>query len=198
MCGHPSIFFQLLENAALGQNLVILRELNDLMIRPEVTLNTHRMSQFLGKETILECKVSASPHALITWTRNGQPIPYARSKYRDELYGVEGSTEKTLALQIIDLEEHDFGYYTCTASNPLGEDSETMYLYELEPPRPPPKLFTRPWQPSPRPTVQRPAYYPDHFITSPIYAGSRHSNRVVKIMYRNTRPYWLQCIHIGS
>lgn len=87
------------------------------------------MSQAIGKETILECKVSASPHGYVTWKRNGTTLQYKLFKYRRDIYETKGSTEKTLALTIIDLEKHDFGLYTCEATNQLGSDSESMVLY---------------------------------------------------------------------
>ena len=35
----------------------------------------------------------------------------------------------TLSLRIFSIERHDYGTYTCVASNELGEDSESMILY---------------------------------------------------------------------
>ena len=49
-------------------------------------------------------------------------------KHRVEIY-YEGDHTITLSLRIRDLTEHDFGHYTCVASNLLGRDSETMILY---------------------------------------------------------------------
>lgn len=86
------------------------------------------MGQAIGKETILQCKVSASPHESIVWKKNGSALPLHMYKYWTELYD-EGHHEKTLHLNIIDIDQDDFGFYTCHASNNLGRDSETMFLY---------------------------------------------------------------------
>ena len=97
-------------------------------VSPEVRITTKRLGQAIGKETLLECKVSASPHATIEWTRNGTKIHSYR--YRTELFN-DGKHGKTLTLNIMDIEPEDFGHYTCHASNPLGRDSETMILYGM-------------------------------------------------------------------
>lgn len=99
-----------------------------ILVPPEVELPTKRMGQAIGKETILQCKVSASPHESIVWKKNGSALPLHMYKYWTELYD-EGHHEKTLHLNIIDIDQDDFGFYTCHASNNLGRDSETMFLY---------------------------------------------------------------------
>ena len=82
----------------------------------------------MGHETVLECKVSASPHASIIWKRDGTDIPLHRYKLWTEIFD-DGKHDKSLHLNIIDVEYEDFGNYTCHASNALGRDSETMLLY---------------------------------------------------------------------
>ena len=94
---------------------------------PEVNLPNKRIGQTVGKETILQCKVSASPQESIIWTKNGSALPQSY-KYFTELYD-DGHHQKTLNLNIIDIEKEDFGSYTCEATNTLGRDSETMLLY---------------------------------------------------------------------
>ena len=83
----------------------------------------------MGRETILECTVAASPHASILWRKDGKDIPFHIYKYSTVIYDEENRHEKTLALNIIDIEKSDFGRYTCEASNSLGYDKETMLLY---------------------------------------------------------------------
>lgn len=51
------------------------------------------------------------------------------------------------------------------------------YISELEPERKHPRIFTTPWQPSARPTPQKPIYiHKNGHNTSPIYAGSHRRN----------------------
>ncbi|KAK3593822.1 hypothetical protein CHS0354_014369 [Potamilus streckersoni] len=101
-----------------------------VLFSPEVTLLNSRIGQVIGKETMLECKVSASPHASIVWKKNGTEIPTSLYKFWTEIYDDDDNHQKTLTLTVIDIQKEDFGYYTCEASNSLGFDSETMLLYE--------------------------------------------------------------------
>lgn len=43
-------------------------------VPPEVKLPNKRIGQDLGKETILECVVTANPQAMGIWRRNGDEI----------------------------------------------------------------------------------------------------------------------------
>ncbi|XP_070204446.1 opioid-binding protein/cell adhesion molecule homolog isoform X2 [Littorina saxatilis] len=101
----------------------------EVQFAPEIYLHNKRIGQDEGKETILECTVTAFPHAQAVWTRNGNEIRTLSQKYRLEIYDEDRHTI-TLSLRMFSIERHDFGTYTCIASNKLGEDSESMILYE--------------------------------------------------------------------
>ena len=60
--------------------------------------------------------------------RHGKEIKTLSQKYRLEVYDEDRNTI-TLSLRIFSIERHDYGTYTCVASNELGEDSESMILY---------------------------------------------------------------------
>lgn len=146
-----------------------------VLFPPEVSLPTKSIGHSIGKETILQCKVSASPQESIFWTKNGSLIPLHMYKYWTELYD-DGQREKTLNLNIIDIDRDDFGYYTCHASNYLGEDRETMLLYEYNVvSEPKPRQSTPPWRPSPITTVQQ--YLPDNAMTTPFFHRGHEQNR---------------------
>ncbi|XP_076465362.1 limbic system-associated membrane protein-like [Babylonia areolata] len=95
---------------------------------PEVRLPNRKIGQSKGKTTILECVVTAYPHAITVWRRNGKVIE-RNSKYNIEVYDEDENT-LTLALRIQSLTESDYGQYECVSKNQLGKDSETMILYE--------------------------------------------------------------------
>lgn len=79
---------------------------------------------------MLECFVSAFPHGVGTWNKNGKPVGEGMEnswKYRKEIYKEDHFTY-AIYLRILNLEAHDFGTYTCEAANPLGTDSDTMLL----------------------------------------------------------------------
>ncbi|XP_071078981.1 limbic system-associated membrane protein-like isoform X2 [Haliotis cracherodii] len=95
---------------------------------PEVRLPNKRIGHDLGRETILECKISAYPQEISVWMRKGSVISNG-GKYRVEIYH-EGEHTMTLSLRIRNLEETDFGSYTCMSSNSVGKDAENMILYD--------------------------------------------------------------------
>ncbi|CAG5120084.1 unnamed protein product, partial [Candidula unifasciata] len=101
---------------------------------PEVILpNPKGIGQQLGKETILECQIFAHPQAMTRWTKNGKAL-YKNDKYDIDIFKNDAENSVTLALRILNLTSSDYGHYECMGSNFLGEDSQTMLLYEIKPP----------------------------------------------------------------
>ncbi|XP_036363672.1 limbic system-associated membrane protein, partial [Octopus sinensis] len=95
---------------------------------PEVQLRNKRIGQVSGRETILDCRITASPQGVTVWMRNGKEL-FNNEKYSIEVFN-EGGHTITLSLRITQIKASDFGEYTCLASNHLGRDRETMVLYE--------------------------------------------------------------------
>ncbi|ESP04521.1 hypothetical protein LOTGIDRAFT_170764 [Lottia gigantea] len=100
----------------------------DVEFPPEIRLPTKRIGQSKGRETILECVVTAFPHAVSVWQFRGRELSNSW-KYRIEVFEEEMYT-KTLSLRIVQLDERDYGVYMCVASNNLGKTTDTMELYE--------------------------------------------------------------------
>ena len=96
-------------------------------VAPEILLPNRRMGQSVGRETILECIITAYPQAVNYWQKDGRRVA-SSSKYRVDAYDEEDKTV-VLSLRIHDIERADYGEYTCVAANALGRDQETMYLY---------------------------------------------------------------------
>ncbi|XP_021371736.1 limbic system-associated membrane protein-like isoform X3 [Mizuhopecten yessoensis] len=95
---------------------------------PEIELPNKRIGQEPGRETMLECIITAFPQALSVWKRHGKEIKDTH-KHRLEVYN-EGDHRITLSLRIMDITAADYGNYTCYASNKLGNDIENMYMYD--------------------------------------------------------------------
>ncbi|XP_062579733.1 lachesin-like isoform X2 [Saccostrea cucullata] len=103
---------------------------------PEIHLTNRKIKQRLGKETILDCKVTANPQVYSAWTKDGIPIQNDE-KFKIDLYE-EYKNTVILSLKISDIQESDFGAYRCEAQNELGRDYQDTFLYELKPPTPAP------------------------------------------------------------
>ena len=95
---------------------------------PEVRLPNKRIGQSVGKETILDCIISANPHAVTEWRRDGRPL-HKSDKYDIDVFRDTYENSVTLSLRIKNLVAEDYGRYLCLGSNHLGEDQEEMTLY---------------------------------------------------------------------
>ena len=80
-----------------------------------------------NKDTILECIITAFPHAVNYWEKEGKRI-MSSTKHRIEAYD-EGDHTITLSLRVHDIDHDDYGEYKCVAANALGRDEEAMWLY---------------------------------------------------------------------
>ncbi|KAK3097563.1 hypothetical protein FSP39_010876 [Pinctada imbricata] len=141
-----------------GVEPAVTREISvEVEFKPEVRVHARRMGQYRGKETILECVISASPQGENYWRKgNNEIMRYSKlhSNYRTELY-TEGTNRISLSLRIREVTATDFGIYTCQAKNHLGFADDNIELYELY--HPTTRLPTTP------PVIQTPAqsYHPD-------------------------------------
>ncbi|KAL3867416.1 hypothetical protein ACJMK2_044618 [Sinanodonta woodiana] len=111
----------------------VTRQINVLVeYPPEITLPTRRIGQYPGRETILDCEITAYPHGVMYWMKDGMDLDFMNEeKYRIELYsGNDDSKRKTLSLRVKDITMNDYGEYTCFAKNFLGQDQESMILYD--------------------------------------------------------------------
>lgn len=84
----------------------------------------------LGKETILECIVTANPQSVSRWLKDGEEVKTDGSNYHVEVYNEHQEAYTiVLSFRIMAISEQDFGQYTCEASSPMGKDAETMVLF---------------------------------------------------------------------
>jgi len=89
-----------------------------------------RLGQALGRETILECRITAYPHAVNYWQKDGHRI-ISSNKHRIEAYD-DGNNKLTLSLRIGDIDADDYGRYDCIAANARGTDQQTIHLFGRE------------------------------------------------------------------
>lgn len=61
------------------------------------------------------------------WEKDGVMIQ-SNDRYTVDAFH-EGGHTLTLSLTIHNIQESDYGRYTCVAANPLGQDEESMFLY---------------------------------------------------------------------
>ncbi|KAK3096999.1 hypothetical protein FSP39_005499 [Pinctada imbricata] len=121
----------------------------EVQFSPEVNIQPKRLSQSVGKETILECDILAFPQVYSVWIFNDKVITSEKERRRLDVY-TESDNFITLSIRLLNLTKEDFGEYRCFAKNELGQDEEFMYLSELMP-RPPPTLAPTTQAPLTRP-----------------------------------------------
>uniref|UniRef100_A0A668AGU1 Hemicentin 2 n=1 Tax=Myripristis murdjan TaxID=586833 RepID=A0A668AGU1_9TELE len=93
----------------------------------EIQLSVNmKMAAEVGTEVILPCEVQGSPSPLVTWSRNGQPIPPVTAWFTVLPSG---------SLKITDVRLIDSKLYTCTAVNPAGNVSLSYNLHIQAKPR---------------------------------------------------------------
>uniref|UniRef100_A0A3B5AUN6 Cell adhesion molecule-related/down-regulated by oncogenes n=1 Tax=Stegastes partitus TaxID=144197 RepID=A0A3B5AUN6_9TELE len=85
--------------------------------------NTVKMAAEVGAEVVLPCEAQGSPSPLVTWSRNGHPIPPVTA------FTVLPSG----SLKITDVRLIDSKLYTCTAENPAGNVSLSYNLHIQKP-----------------------------------------------------------------
>jgi len=104
--------------------------LSGLSVAPEIYLPNRRIGQWRRRETILECVITAFPHAVNYWAKDGRRLTggASSSKHQVEVYD-ETSHRLTLSLRVHVADDDDFGEYTCVASNSLGKVQKVMTLY---------------------------------------------------------------------
>ncbi|XP_025077038.1 limbic system-associated membrane protein-like [Pomacea canaliculata] len=119
----------------------------DVDYPPEIKLHNNRIGQEVGKETILECVISASPLGVSVWRRNSEALNKHpnKGKYEVNIYDVASELNTiVMSLRIVRVEMEDYGSYACEALNKLGKVSKNMELYQIEPKLPPTTTTTTP------------------------------------------------------
>jgi hypothetical protein len=100
-------------------------------VPPEIILPNRRLGQSLGRETILECIISASQPVSYYWEKDGHKfLTVPTDRHRLEAFD-DGDHELVLSLRISDLQRSDYGQYDCHASNRLGTVRKSMQLYGI-------------------------------------------------------------------
>ena len=73
-----------------------------------------------GDQEEVVCIVHSSPHATVTWLKNGQPI--------DTATNVINQRGNKHSLTLVDINEDMLGQYTCRATNKLGTVEKTTEI----------------------------------------------------------------------
>ncbi|XP_028312888.1 hemicentin-1 [Gouania willdenowi] len=87
---------------------------------------TVQMSAEVGTEVVLPCEAQGSPSPLVTWSRNGHPIPPVTAGFTVLPSG---------SLKITDVRLIDSKVYSCTAENPAGNVSISYDVHIQAKPR---------------------------------------------------------------
>ncbi|XP_072520598.1 protein sidekick-2 isoform X2 [Salminus brasiliensis] len=92
----------------------------DVLAPPSVTIWPLVVTSTVGAEVLIQCQVSGHPVPSIEWTKQGRSL---RTGGKVTI-GVRNST-----LYIASVRIYDEGFYTCAASNSVGQDKKTTTLH---------------------------------------------------------------------
>ena len=95
----------------------------------ELVMFPNNMFAKLGTMIFMSCKASGDPMPMIIFTKDQTEIRDSRNmNIEQSVSNVEGMTIFQSILTISAIEGHNRGEYSCTALNPLGNDSQTWSL----------------------------------------------------------------------
>ncbi|KAG8201070.1 hypothetical protein JTE90_002743 [Oedothorax gibbosus] len=106
---------------------------------PQIQTSTQVVHVRKSEEARFSCSASGDPQLNIVWSREGFPLSlYPENRYitRES----EGRGVKISEVVIKSTQRKDSDVFTCSASNPFGEDKTTVRLVIQEPPDPPEDL----------------------------------------------------------
>jgi len=95
---------------------------------PHVEALSSQLFTGSGREEKLLCTVHSSPKAVVTWTRNGEPVE------RDSEGLVIESQGNRHSLTVLSVEKKYLGVYACHAANAYGADSKKIEVSGLAKP----------------------------------------------------------------
>lgn len=161
---------------------------------PKVTVRTKKIQQYLGKETILSCRVESYPLATIIWSFGDKELQNSW-KYKIITHTEPNGQGLDTLLTILGIEMSDDGTYQCLATNSHGSDEGTTVL-QVETPMwttPIPAISTTmetpPTSSAPTSQTQRSTISSENFITDAssgnggeyVYANPQHAIAVLLI-----------------
>ncbi|XP_017546472.2 contactin-2 [Pygocentrus nattereri] len=112
-------YFCRASNPYLQRAVTSRRIFLEVLAPPSVTIWPLVVTSTVGAEVLIQCQVSGHPVPSIEWTKQGRSL---RTGGKATI-GVRNAT-----LYISSVRIYDEGFYTCTASNSVGQDKKTTTL----------------------------------------------------------------------
>ncbi|XP_046697205.1 roundabout homolog 1 [Silurus meridionalis] len=112
-------YFCRASNSFLQRAITSRKIFLEVLAPPSVTIWPLAVISTVGAEVIIQCQVSGHPVPSIDWLKRGQSVKTGGKISK----GVRNAT-----LYISSVRNYDEGFYTCAASNSVGQDEKTTTL----------------------------------------------------------------------
>ncbi|XP_058231005.1 titin isoform X2 [Hemibagrus wyckioides] len=112
-------YFCRASNSFLQRSITSRMIFLEVLAPPSVTIWPLAVISAVGAEVVIQCQVSGHPDPSIEWSKSGQSVRTGGKITK----GVRNAT-----LYISSVRIYDEGFYTCAASNTVGQDKKTIRL----------------------------------------------------------------------
>ncbi|MCJ8746806.1 hypothetical protein PDJAM_G00145990 [Pangasius djambal] len=112
-------YFCRASNSFLQRAITSRKIFLEVLAPPSVTIWPLAVISTVGAEVVIQCQVSGHPVPSIEWSKHGQSVRTGGKITK----GVRNAT-----LYISSVRNYDEGFYTCSASNSVGQDEKTTSL----------------------------------------------------------------------
>ncbi|KAK3539051.1 hypothetical protein QTP86_023497, partial [Hemibagrus guttatus] len=120
------LYFCRASNSFLQRSITSRKIFLEVLAPPSVTIWPLAVISAVGAEVVIQCQVSGHPDPSIEWSKSGQSVRTGGKITKGYTFGF--SMVRNATLYISSVRIYDEGFYTCAASNTVGQDEKMIRL----------------------------------------------------------------------